>query len=408
MRIKPLFLSLLIVSVAITVVILFPNRKIEAKSYCNKDNMCDDSDCLQKLVDECQAQVEKLHGKEATLASEIEYADNQINLSELKIQNTTRKLIEKNNSITKLAGNITDLINRIDKLGKSVAFQEKVFNERVRARYKSLETSPIIVLLGSDTINKLVQKTEYLKIMELQDRKIIKQMNDTKKAYDQQKTLYEDTKKKEESLKQQIIVEKANLESYQTQLEDQKIEKQRLLEDTQNDEAKYQALLNQARAELQAIEGIVASVNFKDGTKVKKGDKIAVMGNSGAPTCSTGPHLHFEVRKNGAVTNAENYLKSTKLYVYDFSSGNKSIGNGDWSWPMKNPTINQRYGKTPWSWMYSSGKHSGVDMEASDVYIYAPDDGIIIKSTQGCYGSTINYAAIDHGSGVISYYLHIK
>ena len=75
---------------------------------------------------------------------------------------------------------------------------------------------------------------------------------------------------------------------------------------------------------------------------------------------------------------------------------------------MKNPTVNQRYGKTPWSWMYASGQHSGIDMEADDTYIYAPADGTIIKSTQSCYGSTINYAAIDHGDGVVSYYLHIK
>jgi septal ring factor EnvC (AmiA/AmiB activator) len=408
MKIKPLSLIFLIISVSISAIILFPSTPLIAKSYCNKENLCKDSDCLQKLVDECQAQVDKLNGKEATLSSEIEYADNQINLTELRIQNTIQKLLEKEASITKLAGNIEDLIVRIDKLGKSVEFQEIVLNERMRSRYKSLETSPIIILLGSDTLNKLVQKTEYLKIMELQDHKLITQMNDTKKAYGQQKSLYEDTKAKEENLRQQIVVEKTNLENYQTQLEDQKVQKQELLEDTQNDEAKYQALLNQASAELQAIEGIVASVNFKNGTKIKKGDKIAVMGNSGAPNCSTGPHLHFEVRKNGAVTNAENYLKSTSLYVYDFSSGTKKIGGGDWNWPMKNTTITQRFGKTPWSWMYSSGKHSGVDMEASDTYIYAPADGTIVKSTQKCYGSTINYAAIDHGNGVVSYYLHIK
>lgn len=259
MKIKPFFLIFSIVSVATSAVILFPSKQTLAKSSC-RENVCSDtdSDCVEKLVSDCKAQLDKTKSKVATLASEIEYADNQIYISELRIQYTLQKLSEKNASITKLAGNIEDLITKIDKLGKSVEFQKNVLNERMRARYKSLESSPIIILLGSDTLNKLVQKTEYLRIMELQDHKLITQMNDTKKAYDQQKTLYEETREKEESLKQQIVAEKANLESYQTQLEDQRIQKQKLLDDTQNDEAKYQTLLEKANAQLAEFRGFTS------------------------------------------------------------------------------------------------------------------------------------------------------
>ena len=58
------------------------------------------------------------------------------------------------------------------------------------------------------------------------------------------------------------------------------------------------------RPRLQLSNPLRSYDNVKAGQKVKRGDIIGYMGNTGM---STGPHIHYEVKKNGIPVDPINY-----------------------------------------------------------------------------------------------------
>ena len=67
----------------------------------------------------------------------------------------------------------------------------------------------------------------------------------------------------------------------------------------------------------ETVYGHLIKTNVKLGDIVKKGDIIALSGNSGR---STGPHLHYEIKYASMVLNPKNFMKwNLKTYETIFS-----------------------------------------------------------------------------------------
>jgi len=350
---------------------------------------------VDRKIEELKSKISELQTQENSLSKQISLLNSNIELTTLRVD--TIKL-----AIDKLTKEIDELAGEIEKLEVLLTKRSELMLHRIPETYKSQRMPTLGVLLFSNNVSDFISRMKYMNRVQEVNAQLLVQLKLTQNNFGERKATREKKKTQQETLKKQQ-------EDEQKKLERQKKEKQMLLSETKNSESRYQSLLAQALAEKNAIDR--ARIEGMKVGPVKKGDIIALVGNTGYPGCSTGAHLHFEVQKSGSWVNAEEYLQGREVYD-DQNGGRSRIGSGSWDWPLDGDVrVTQRFGKTPYSWRYaySGGIHTGIDMVSTTEVIRAPQDGSLYSSSQSCGGSSIiKIKYIDHGNGVASFYLHVQ
>jgi len=363
-----------------------------------------------KTEDECKNQIQEYESKlsglqeqKSTLASQVQFFDTQIYLTGLRVQETQQKMERLENEVEKLGGKIEGLDNSLD-------YVSRLLIKKIAEDYKRRDVPLLSLLIDPDRASQLINRMKYAKVAQENDRKLAFQVQQAKLNFEQQKEAREEKAKELEELDAVLVGQKESLDG-------QKAVKQRLLADTQNDEAKYQSLLAQARAEFAAIQGIVSGGGTETLMReVKKGDTIASV-ISTASCNSSAAHLHFIVQSGGDTVNPFGYLSGIDHNNCSGSSCGASDGDafnpsGSWSWPIPGPiNFNQGYGET-WavrnSWVgniYSF--HNGIDVVGSSHAVTAVEDGELYSGSYAL-GCTLSYVKLKHkDSDLSTLYLHV-
>lgn len=350
----------------------------------------------EKTIQELQSKINELQGQEDSLAKQIKLIDSEVSVTELRVGS-----IEA--AVSRLGQEIDELANEIVRLEELLTRRSELVLHRIPESYKRKAIPMVASLFLSEDFADFIHRVKYISTVQEDDVRLLVQLKAAQNSFTQRKDLRETKRLQQEELKAQLEKERKDLEA-------QRKQKQSLLDQTRSSEAVYQRLLAQALAERQALERALV-----EGVKVgpiKAGDPIALVGNTGYPGCSSGAHLHYEIRRNGGWINAQDFLTPREVRD-DQVGGRQNIGSGSWPWPLEGDiVVTQHYGKTPYSWRYSysGGIHTGVDMySTSSEVIRAPKDGTLFSSSQNCGSSSvIKIKYIDHGEGLVSFYLHVK
>ena len=171
--------------------------------------------------------------------------DTQIYLTSLQINQTEQKIISTGKEIDLLG-------SRIEGLDQSLDYLSRQLIERIVIGYKKKPFSIFSLLFDNENANDFLNQVKYLKAARDNNQKLLYTVQETKTNAEEQKKLREEKKIELDKLNESL--------NYQNQtLNNQKVQKQKLLSDTQNDETTYQRLLTQAKAQLAGFRSFVST-----------------------------------------------------------------------------------------------------------------------------------------------------
>lgn len=202
-------------------------------------------DQKKREIEELQRKLNEISGQKTTLSNTISYINTKIALQQTQINQTQAEL-------NTLVRELEELGTRIDGLEQSLTMLSDNLVTRVQHNYKQKQSTAVELLMLSDGVTDFLTRYRYQQMAQEHTRNVMAKAENQRMNFDEQKRLKEIKQEEIERKKVQLSQQKQLLTA-------EKANQQRLLDQTNNDEAKYQQLLAAAEAELSSFRSFATS-----------------------------------------------------------------------------------------------------------------------------------------------------
>jgi len=203
-------------------------------------------DAIQKKVNTYEKKIQAKRNEALTIK-------NQLGSLTDKIDQTKLELELKQEEIKEINLRIAETENRVNKKELEIARQKERIAEFIRLLYQTKQKSSVEILLANDAFSEFFDQTQYLETIEQDLSVILKKLKAVKEKLELEHGELEAQKAELNDLKNQLTGTQINLEENVTA-------KNVILEATQADEAKFQTLLKQVRAEQAQINNDIIAL----------------------------------------------------------------------------------------------------------------------------------------------------
>ncbi len=214
-------------------------------------------------IDSISSKQEDLEKQVSAYQQEAASLGAQIGIIDTEITDTQNRISKTEAEISKINLEVESVKLEIKSNEEQIESQKEVLSELLRILYQQGEKTPLEVFLGNDTISQVFDETHYLTTLEEQGKEALDEIERLRKELQWQNIVLDAKKEKAQALQEELKSQKGILE-------EEKGGKDRLLEATNMEEAKYQELLAQAKAEQDAAEAMVSSLENQVSDIIRK------------------------------------------------------------------------------------------------------------------------------------------
>ncbi|MCR4907875.1 MAG: peptidoglycan DD-metalloendopeptidase family protein [Lachnospiraceae bacterium] len=313
----------------------------------------------EKGVDDAKRAKEALAAGSAQAEKVIAALESAKGDTEEYIEKIDAEITDIEKKIEVLSGNIAEKLSEIEETGRELEDAKRRAEEqyefmkmRVRVSYESRSETLAEAILTSRSFGELLNRAEYLEDIARYDKK---KLDEFGAAIEEVKTIEKRLKAEEEALEEEKLKAESEAEA-----------SRQLMERKENEVAAYTASIGDKQAQIREYQQMIEEQN-------------AIIASLEAAIKAERARLAEEARK---------------------------YGGGTFAHPCPNYTrISDEFGMRMHPTLGVEMMHNGVDFAApTGTPIYAAADGNVIAA--GYSASMGNYVMIDHGSNIITVYMH--
>jgi murein DD-endopeptidase MepM/ murein hydrolase activator NlpD len=315
-----------------------------SRAVDTESSLQDQLDVIKKQLKLNRSLVNQTQQQRVTLASEIKSLEASAAVLEQKINDNKQQ-------IQNLDGEIGGLQNKISEKEKLIIAQKDLLKGLMRSYYENTDRTKLQLILSSNESSHLLNQNDWTAETGGKMKELIDTIQSSKAGLAVQHESLQGKKSEADSLR-------AQLEQRSGYLESTKETKEYLVTKTQQQEKKYNSIIDDLEEKRNEIEN---ELNALDAAKIDQLD----------------------------LSKLPAFNKST-LYF-----------------PVASPRKSQGYGKATWTKQYSF--HNGIDFadKVGTSILAAADGKVLATGNNGKYAYG-KWIAIDHGNGLVTMYGHLS